>query len=163
MIRLRVWICVVAAAVSVSEASASPDPASRAWNRQRVQMAIDLCVRTAPRFTGFEGAAERAGFHRRDDGTWGFGTTEIVASVKGESGECHCMVSFGSDRRDMAVKMLGDSLLREFQGQFQTDENPRTIGLLSTSEGEAEISAVGKTMYGGDWLGVVVTSQASCA
>lgn len=125
-------------------------------------MFMSLCPATAPRFDRFNKAAHGNGFRTDSDGRQIYKATEIVASIRNVEGRCDCLVSFGTDKPKLAADMILKRLLSRYGSKFQADDDPNSLGVLKTRDGDLSVQIVTTRRSGAQWIGAVVHGRQRC-
>ncbi|MGX9147361.1 hypothetical protein [Mesorhizobium sp. 128a] len=160
--RLLLAITLIGMALWASPATSAEDPASPAWIGKRVNLFMTLCPATAPSFGRFNAAARGNGFRPDFKGHQIYKETEIVASIRNVGGQCDCLVSFGADNPKLAANMILKRLLSKYGSRFQADDDPESLGLLKTTDGELSVQVVTTHEAKGQWIGAVVHGKKQC-
>ena len=160
--RLLLAIALTGMALWASAAAAADGSKSPAWIGKRVNLFMNLCPATAPSFGRFKAVARQSGFKAGSDGMQVYKATEIVASIKNWSGRCDCLVSFGTNDPKQAANMILRRLLTKYGSKFQSDDDPKSLGELRTSNGNLSVQIVTTQRAGGQWVGAVVHGNQKC-
>lgn len=158
----RALLAVLALAASATAALAA-DPASREWIGMRVGLWEKVCLKPVLGGTSFTTAASFAGFTPYKSGEYGFRKTEIFASRKGTGDGCACLFSFGSSAPDKAATQVIERLVKTAGSKFAADEDPKSIGTVTTPTGSATVQVLKYKNAGADWLGVTIKGRGVCA
>jgi hypothetical protein len=160
--RLLLAIVLTGMAFWAGPATSAEDPASPAWISRRVNVFMSLCPATAPSFGGYRSAARASGFGTGPEGYQHYKATEIVASIRNVGGQCDCLVSFGTDKPKLAANMILRRLLSRYGSKFQADNDPGSLEVLRTKDGDLSVQIVTMRRSGGQWIGAVVHGKQRC-